>query len=396
MKHIYRKLSASTLALAVMSSAVMADEDPISVGLILSLSGPGAVLGTEMQNGANLALEMLGGQLGGRDAEFHYEDSQRLPEIGREAAERLTQSEHVDVVIGASFSNVMMAIHRPIMRSGTILLSPNPAPAPLAGEDCNENYFAVPFQNDQMAEAVGLHLNNTGVERVFILAPNYQAGRDLLTGFTRTFEGEIAGEIYTPLDQTDFSAELTEIRASDPDAVFVFYPGGLGIQFVKQYDQAGLRDEIPLYTAFTMFNGVALDAIGESGLGVYAAAQWTIDLPNEANQEFVAAYREAYGNPPSDFAAMAYDTVRLIDAAAGAVGGNVEDTDAFRDALRAADFESVRGDFAFNNNHHPIQDMYLSVVRADENGQFVSMTEELIVEDLHDSYADQCAMDWNN
>lgn len=391
MKKTMTKLAAvSAFVASGFAAPVSAEEDAVKVGLILSLSGPGSVLGQEMQKGADLALEMLDGKLGGKAAEFIYEDDQRKPDVGKEAAERLTRSEDVDVVIGSSFSNVMMAIHRPITRAGKIVLSPNPAPAPLAGERCDPNYFAVPFQNDQLAEAVGLQLTKEGVKSAFILAPNYQAGRDLLEGFKRTYDGEILGEIYTPLEQTDFSAELTQVKSADPEAVFVFYPGGLGIQWVKQYAQAGLKDDIPLYSAFTYFNGAALNAIGEAGLGLRSAAQWTIDLPNEANQEFVKAFRAKYDSPPSDFAAMAYDTVRLIDSAVAKIDGNVDDTNALRAALHEADFASVRGEISFNHNNHPIQDMYLAVVEEDESGNFVAVSTGVIAEDMIDSYADQC------
>ncbi|MEQ9259160.1 MAG: ABC transporter substrate-binding protein [Roseovarius sp.] len=393
MKKTFTKLAAvSALVAGSFAAPAHAEDDAVKVGLILSLSGPGSVLGEEMQKGADLALEMLGGKLGGKAAQFIYEDDQRKPDVGKEAAEKLVRSEDVDVVIGSSFSNVMMAIHRPITRAGKIVLSPNPAPAPLAGEDCDPNYFAVPFQNDQLAEAVGIHLTNEGVENAFILAPNYQAGRDLLEGFKRTYKGEILGEIYTPLDQTDFSAELTQVKAANPAAVFVFYPGGLGIQWVKQYAQAGMKDDIPLYSAFTYFNGAALNAIGEAGLGLQSAAQWTIDLPSEANQEFVAAFRAKYDSPPSDFAAMAYDTVRLIDSAVAKVEGNVDDTDAFRAALHAADFASVRGEISFNTNNHPIQDMYLATVEQDDSGNFVAVSSGVIVEDMKDVYAESCEM----
>ena len=200
------------------------------------------------------------------------------------------------------------------------------------------------------------------------------------------------GEIYTPLEQTDFSAELTQVKSIDPDAVFVFYPGGLGIQWVKQYAQAGLKDDTPLYSAFTYFNGAALNAIGEAGLGLKSAAQWTIDLPNDANQEFVEAFRAKYDSPPSDFAAMAYDAVRLIDSAAAKVD-DVDDTDAFRAALREADFASVRGEFKFNTNQHPIQAMYLATVEADEDGNYIAVSESVIEEAMEDSYAKDCSME---
>lgn len=392
-KTLTKLVAVSALAAGGLVTPAQAEEDPVKVGLILSLSGPGSVLGQEMQKGADLALELLDGKLGGKAAEFLYEDDQRKPDVGKEAAEKLTRSDDVDMVIGASFSNVMMAIHRPITRAGKIVLSPNPAPAPLAGERCNPNYFAVPFQNDQLAEAVGTHLTSEGVESAFILAPNYQAGRDLLEGFKRTYEGEIIGEIYTSLEQTDFSAELTQVESADPDAVFVFYPGGLGIQWVKQYAQAGMKQKTPLYSAFTYFNGAALNAIGDAGLGLRSAAQWTIDLPNDANREFVEAFRAKHDSPPSDFAAMAYDTVRLIDSAVAKVEGNVDDTDALRAAIREADFASVRGEIEFNNNNHPIQDMYLTVVQEDESGNFVAVSNGVIAEDMKDFYSASCDME---
>ncbi|KJS43105.1 MAG: hypothetical protein VR71_11605 [Roseovarius sp. BRH_c41] len=386
-------LALSALVAGGFVAGAQAEEGKVKVGLILSLSGPGSILGEEMQKGADLALELLDGKLGGQTAEFVYEDDQRKPDVGKEAAERLTRSENVDIVIGSSFSNVMMAIHRPITRAGKIVISPNPAPAPLAGENCDPNYFAIPFQNDQLAEAVGLHLSQQEVKSVFILAPNYQAGRDLLAGFKRTYDGEIVGEIYTPLEQNDFSAELTQVKSAAPDAVFVFYPGGLGIQWVKQYSQAGLKESTPLFSAFTYFNGAALNAIGEAGLGLQSAAQWTIDLPNDANQEFVDAFQTKYGTPPSDFAAMAYDAVRLIDSAVAEVDGHVEDTDAFRAAIRKADFASVRGDFEFNNNNHPIQNMYLATVQKDDNGNFIAVSDGVIVEAMKDSFAAECSME---
>lgn len=390
-KFSFALTGAAVLLAANLGAAVAQDSEPVKVGLVLSLSGPGAAIGEDMKRGAELAYEELGGTLGGRQAEFIFEDDQRKPDVGKQAAERLVRSEKVDLVVGASFSNVMMAIHRPVTRARTLLLSPNPAPAPLAGEDCSPYYFAVPFQNDQPSEAIGIHLNEIGVENAFILAPNYQAGRDLLQGFKRTFKGKLLGEIYTPLEQTDFSAELTEIRSANPQAVFVFYPGGLGIQFVKQYSQAGLKDSIPLHTAFTV-NGATLGAIGEDGLGVTSASQWAYDLPNDANKAFVSAYRAKYGRIPSEFAAQAYDTIRLIDAAAKAVGGEVEDTEAMAAAIKAADFDSVRGDFRFNTNNHPIHDMHLLSVKKDDAGELVASAQSVIVEDMADSYVDQCPM----
>ncbi|MEB8386718.1 ABC transporter substrate-binding protein [Rhodobacteraceae bacterium KMM 6894] len=385
-----KRMVLSAFAASCLAANAAFAED-VKVGLILSLSGPGAVLGEEMRNGVDLAFEQLGGQLGGLDAELIFEDDQRKPDIGKQAAERLVRSEKVDFVIGPSFSNVMMAVHRPVVRTDTILISPNPAPAPLAGKDCNPNYFAVPFQNDQPSEALGTYMNEQGIENVYLLAPNYQAGRDVMAGFKRNFKGEILGEVYTSLEQTDFSAELTAMRSTSPQAVFAFYPGGLGIQFVKQYDQSGTKATTPLYTVYSIFNGAALEAVADAGLGVYASTQWTYDLDNEANKQFVEAYEAKFGVIPSDFAAMAYDSLRLIDGSITAAGG-VADMAAVRAAMKTAPFDSVRGDFAFNNNNHPVQTMLLGQVEQSETGQYVLKNKGTLVENVQDFYAKDCDM----
>ncbi|WP_374643169.1 ABC transporter substrate-binding protein [Tabrizicola sp.] len=389
-----KSLAKLALATALTTSLVSgaAQAETVDVGLILSLSGAGAVLGTEMQKGADLALEMTGGKLGGQEARFIYEDDQRKPDVGKTAAEKLTRSEEVDFIIGPSYSNVMMAVQAPIVRTGTILISPNPAPGELAGAGCNENYFSVPFQNDQPSEALGLYMNDKGITKVFVVVPNYQAGKDVVDGFKRTFKGEIVSELYTPLEQTDFSAEMTQIKASAPEAVLAFMPGGLGVQFVKQYDQAGLKSQADLYTVFTVFNGVSLDAIGPAADGVFSVDQWTYDLDNPANKEFVAAYSKKYGSLPSNFAAMAFDAVRLIDGSITAAGG-VDDMDAVRRAMKAASFQSVRGDFAFNTNQHPIHSMHIARVGKDEaTGGLAVRKEATIVDKMADSYAAECPM----
>lgn len=373
----------------VTRSATAAD-DPIKVGFVLTLSGGGSVLGKELQQGANLALDHLGGKFAGRDVEFIFEDSQRKPDIGKQAAEKLVRSDKVDFVVGATFANVLLAMANSVTRRKKLLITPNAAPAPLAGKKCTPYFFSVPFQNDQSSEAMGQYLTNAGVKTAYILAPNYQAGRDLLAGFKRRFKGKLLGEVYTPFEQTDFSAELTALAAEKPEAVFVFYPGGLGIQFVKQYAQAGLIDQIPLYTAFVV-NGATLPAIGDAAKGVLSAGHWAINLPNAANKKFVDGYRAKFGSTPSEFASQGYDTVNLIASAVAKTGGDVSDVEALRAALKLAGFESVRGDFRFNTNQFPIHDQYLLEVDVDsETGELAVLARDVIIEDMPDSYAGQC------
>lgn len=382
-------LGLSTAALLVPATSAVAEA--VKVGLIFSLSGPGAVLGQEMKRGTDLALELLDGKLGGRDAVFIYEDDQQRPEVGMQVAGKLVRSDRVDFVVGSSYSNVMMAIHGPVTRSRTFLLSPNPAPAPLAGAECNPYYFATPFQNDQTSEAIGKYMSEEGVGTAYIMAPNYQAGRDFLEGFKRYFDGEIVGEVFTPLNQTDFSAELTALRSANPEAVFVAYPGGLGVQFIKQFAQAGLRGRVPIYSAFTV-NGSVLPAMGDDALDVKSASHWAVNLDAPGNTRFVSAFEEKYNSIPSEFAAQAYDAIMLIDSALRATGGDTSDDDALRAAIKAAEFDSVRGEFTFNNNHHPIQNYYLLNVTKDDQDRLVQLSEGVIAERMEDIYAKDCSM----
>lgn len=382
-----RKSALAMLAGALLTTAATAADNEVKVGLILSLSGPGAVLGQEMKRGTDLALEQLGGKLGGMKTEFLYEDDQQKPEIGMQAAGRLVRSEKVNFVVGSSYSNVMMAIHGPVTKSKTFLLSPNPAPAPFAGADCNPYYFATPFQNDQPAEAIGKYMSDQGIKNVYIMAPNYQGGRDFVNGFKRNFKGQILGEVFTPLNQTDFSAELTALRAANPDAVFAAYPGGLGVQFIKQFDQAGLK-KIPVYSAFTV-NGAVLPAMGESALGVKSASHWAVNLDNPGNKRFVQGFEKKYNAIPSEFAAQAYDVIMMIDGALRKTGGKL-DEESLRKALQSADFESVRGKFTFNENNHPIENFYLLNVSKDSQGRLVQISEGVIAENMADIYAKDC------
>lgn len=386
-----RKLACGALAALFLTTGAPAAQEPIKVGFVLALSGPGSILGKQMQAGADLALEQLGGEFAGRPVEFIYADSQRRPDVGKQAADKLVKSDEVDFVIGSSFSNVMMAIHGAVTRAETFLISPNAAPAPLAGRRCNKYFFSIPFQNDQPSEAMGKYMTDEGFETAFILAPNYQAGKDLLAGFKRRFEGEIVAETYTPLSQTDFSAELSAIRDADPDGVFVFYPGGLGIQFVKQYAQAGLRGEIPLLSAFTVDNAT-LPAQGADAKGVLSALPWAIDMDNAANNRFVEGFREAYDFLPAGYAQQAYDAVMLVNGAVEKLGGDLSDKDAVHAALKSAPFDSVRGDFEFNSNQFPIHDMVLRRVRTNERGEVIASYDGVIGEDMVDAYVDECAM----
>ena len=385
-----RKFLLGAAAVGLLASPVAA-EDAVKIGMITTLSGKAGYLGQDIRDGMLLAIAMEDGKLGGVPVELLVEDDGLKPGNGRQIAEKYMGDEGVKLLTGIVFSNVAGATVPDIVENGAIYVSPNAGPSNLAGEGCNENYFVVSWQNDALHEAAGAAATKLGFSKAFALAPNYQAGKDAITGFKRTFEGETVGEIYTQLDQTDFAAEMAQIRAAEPDVVFQFQPGGLGIAFLRQYQQAGLLGQIPMVLSEPSTDAVVLQAVGDAALGIHATAHWNIDFDNEANREFVAAWQETYDRPITYYASQGYDTARLIASAFAQTGG-VDAIDALREALRKADFASVRGDFAFGQNQHPVQDWYLLDIVEDGNGSVKAVTNAKLLEDYGDSYAAQCEM----
>ena len=379
-----KSLTAAALLGLSMSVSGLAFAEPIKIGMITTLSGGGAGLGVDARDGFLLALKNAGDAAS--EIEVVTEDDGQKPELAVQIADKMIQSDQVDILTGIIWSNLAMAVVPGAVAQGKFYLSVNAGPSPLAGGQCNENYFNVAYQNDNFHEAMGEYANED-YSRTFILAPNYPAGTDALTGFKRFYKGELAGEVYTQLGQTDYAAEIAQIRASGADSVFMFLPGGMGIAFTKQYAQSGV--DIPLMGPGFSFSQDVLGAIGEAALGVKNSASWAVNLDNEANARFVETFSAEYGRLPSVYAAQAYDTANLIVAAAGKA--SVKDAAAFRAALKEADFDSVRGKFSFNTNNHPIQDIYVREVVKDGD----ALTNHIIgtaFVDHKDAYAGECAL----
>ncbi|MEO9614500.1 MAG: ABC transporter substrate-binding protein [Nitratireductor sp.] len=385
-----------TVLLAAATSAAMAvtgwAQEPVKIGMITTLSGPAGYLGQDIRDGFQLAIDAEGGKLGGAPVTLMVEDDGLKPGNGRQIADRFLNNEGVKLFTGIVFSNVAGATVPDILDGDAIYVSPNAAPSNMAGKGCHENYFVVSWQNDSLHESAGQNATNLGYKSAFVLAPNYQAGKDAISGFKRFFKGEIVGEVYTRLDQTDFAAEMAQIRDAKPEVVFQFHPGGLGITFMRQYQQAGLLDAVPMVVAEPSMDGVILKAVGEAAIGVNVSSHWNSDFDNEANKAFVAAWQKAYDRPLTYYASQGYDAARAIASALKATGGDIEDIGAFRDALRKADFQSVRGKFAFGPNQHPVQDWYALKVVAGEDGKPVLRTGARILEDHSDAYASDCAL----
>ena len=357
--------------------------EKLKVGMITTLSGGGAGLGIDVRDGFLLALK----QADAANVEVVIEDDQRKPDIAVQLADRMIQQDKVDVLTGIIWSNLAMAVVPAATAQGRFYISPNAGPSALAGRGCHPLYFNVAWQNDNLHEAAGAHASDAGFAKTFILAPNYPAGKDALTGFKRFYKGEIAGEIYTRLGQKDYASEIAQIRASGADSVFFFLPGGMGIAFLKQYKDAGV--DLPMVGPAFSFDQNILQAVGDAALGVRNTSQWNKDLDNLTNREFVAAFQAEYGRLPSLYASQGYDAANLLLSAMEKA--DVNEREAFRKALEAADFASVRGDFRFNTNHHPIQDIYVREV-VKEGDIYTNRTLGVALEDHGDAYAAECKM----
>lgn len=380
------------MIVAILAGPAQAVE-PVKIGMITTLSTNAGYLGEEIRDGFQLAIDQEEGKLGGISVELLVDDDGRKPEKAKQIAERFVKRYGVKIMTGIVFSNVAIAVVPKLVQQDVIYVSANAGPSLLAGKGCHKNYFNVAYQNDNLDEVVGKYVSDAGFKNVYLLAPNYPAGKDHLAGFKRYYKGAIAGEVYTKLGQSDYAAELAALRAAAPDAVFFFLPGGMGINFIKQYAQAGLNRTIPVFGPAFSFDERLLQAVKDAAVGVKNGSQWTHDLNNPANRQFVDAFRKAYGRTPTLYASQGYDAARLLGSALKQVGGDVSDMDAMRDAIRKADFETVRGKFKFSTNQHPIQDIYIREVVKDADGNYTNKTLKKVFTDHSNVYIPECKMD---
>jgi len=388
-----KKMLGTAVVLTLMASPAAAD---IKIGFVTTLTTPVAVIGKDMRDAVELAMEHIGGKMAGEDVEIVYADDEFNSQKGKQATERLVLRDDVDIVAGYIWSNVLLASAPVVLNANKILISANAGPSPLAGAQCNANFFNIAWQNDQTPMALGELLNQQGVKSLYLVAPNYAAGQNMVAGVERTFKGEVVGKDMTVWpSQRDWSAELSKVKAAKPDGVFTFYPGPAGPAFIKQYQQAGLEGQVPLYSVYTL-DSISLPLFQKAGmetvLGTKMTQFWAPDLDNAANKKFVADFRKKYGRYPSFYAAQSYDAIMFIKSGVEAVSGDIGNIDGMRAALKKADFDSIRGDFTFGNNHFPIQNFYERTVVKDADGNWTTAVGRAVLKDHQDPYASQCKM----
>jgi branched-chain amino acid transport system substrate-binding protein len=374
----------------VCALSIQAAQADVTIGFSGPLSGPVASVGQDQHDGFMLGIEQLGAKLGGQNVKVLREDDQLKPELGNQIARKFIDRDKVDAIVGLGFSNVLMASLPRIVESGTVAIATNAGPSPLAGKGCLPNVFSTAWQNDGTAEAMGKFAQDSGYKRVYLMAPNYQAGKDYIAGFKRYYKSEVLDEVYTQVNQPDYSAEIAQLQAAAPDAVFVFYPGGMGVNFVKQFSQAGLSKKVPMLSAFTV-DGTTMPALRDAAVGVISGAMWDVALKTPGNAEFVAAFSKKYGRVPSHYAAVGFDTANLLNIAVGKVKGNTSDKAAFAAAVKAAggELKAVRGPFKFNANNMPVQNYYAFQV-AKGGTQVVVKQLGTPLSNHQDAYVSQC------
>lgn len=382
------------LGLAMLFAQPATAQTPVKIGFVSTFTGPNAILGRELFDGFTLAVKREGGKLGGVPVEVVQVDDQQKPDVGRQQVDRLIERDRVQIITGVAFGNVMLAIAKPIMDGEVFFVGVNAGNREFAGAQCHRNFFFASWQTENAPEATGQYAvdNKDKYRRVYLMAPDYTSGKEMIEGFKRFYKGEIVAEVYTPLSQMDFAAELAKVRAAKPDALYIFYPGGLGVNFLKQFKAAGLSGVIPLIGPSYSFDQTILPAVGDAAVGARFGTFWGADVDNPANKEFVSSFRKEYGRDPSPYTAQAYDGARLIGSALRATKGNVRDRNAFRAALQRADFQSVRGPFKFNTNHFPIQNWYWGEVANDSKGVPAMAIRGTVFKDHADAYVGECKM----
>ena len=385
------KFSSVVMAAGLAAMGLSAQAQSVKIGFMGTLSGPAGALGQDQYDAFMLGIEHLGGKLGGATVQVVKEDDQLKADLGVQLAQKLMERDKVDIITGVTFSNVMMAIHKPITDANVLLVGSNAGPSPLTGKGCHKNFFSTSWNNDSLHESMGQHATDTGYKKVYLLAPNYQAGKDALSGFKRMYKGSVIDEVYTTVNQPDYSAEIAQLQAAKPDAIYVFYPGGMGVNFVKQYQQAGLLGKLPMLSTSTV-DGTTLPALKDIALGAVTGSPYRPDIDNPQNKKFVDDFKKKFNRVPSLYAAQSYDAAMLINAALVKTGGRADNRDTLRAALKSAEFKSVAGPFKFNTNQFPIRNFYRVDVAKDATGQAAFVNKGVVLKDHADAYYKECAL----
>ncbi|MFW8635998.1 ABC transporter substrate-binding protein [Cribrihabitans pelagius] len=371
----------AALGLATSLAVPATAGENVKVGLLLPFSGVYAALGNDIEAGFSLALEQFGDEAGA-SFEVVREDTEVKPPVALGKAKKLILQDKVDVMAGIVSSGVLGAVRDMVHGAGVPLIVANAGNDEATGANCSPFITRMSFSNGQVNRPMGQWMHDQGIRKVYTLAPDYAAGRQMIGGFVETFTaagGEIVGQEFTPFQKTqDFGPYLAQAKASGAEAVFVFYAGGEAISFVKQYDSFGLKADLPLYGSGFLTSPLYVNAEGPAAEGVITALHYVPTIENAANAAFVEAFTARTGRVPSEYAVHGYDAGRaLIEAVKTGAGGRAD----LANALRQVSFDGPRGKLAIDAaTNNVIQPVYVYETVAGAEGLTQKVLAELPAE----------------
>jgi branched-chain amino acid transport system substrate-binding protein len=338
---------------------------PVKIGLVLPYTGVYAELGTSITQAMELVFARENWTVAGRKIEMIKEDDEMKPPVGVRKTEKLIDSDKVDILTGPVHSGILMGMRDKVHNSKTILIVSNAGADAISRDRCSKWIFRTSFSNWQPCQPMGGWVAKNVSKEAFLIAPNYQAGKDMMGAFQETYTpagGKVVSEDYPKLGETDYAPYLTKIKQSGAKAVFAFFSGTDAVNFVKQYSQFGLKEGIKLTGAGFLTEPDVLPAQGAAAIGVLTGHFYTPLLDNPVNHRFVKEFRDKfYGKMPDGFACQGYDTAEVIVRALKAVNGNTQDKDKLVAAIAATEFDSPRGRFRFDPKTHNVIQPYIYI-----------------------------------
>ncbi|MBC7953081.1 MAG: ABC transporter substrate-binding protein [Rhodospirillaceae bacterium] len=375
-------------------SGAGASDPSIVVGVVATLTGPGALAGQDLVDGFNLALKQLGGRFSNQEVRVVLADDKGSPDIARQQVKRLMDRERLDMVLTGVSAPSLATIIKPLVDARLFVLNLDQSPPALSGAECSQFLFSLAAPVDGLHEAMGQYLAAEHIRRVVVVGPQTGVTNDAVAALKRTFPGEVVAVLSPHPGAATFAPELDHIKQLKPDAIYSLLTGGMGGGFVRAWGASPLKGEIPLFPLWPAVERQMLPAMADAAQDMISIGTWGNDLDSIPNRRLNADFEMEFGRPPSTWAAQGYDAAFLVDSALKATNGKTSNEDALRTALRRADFISARGSFKFNTNQFPVLNYYLRKVSRDAKGRPTHEMRGVVLKEWRDRQAHSCPMRW--
>ncbi|CAA7617917.1 ABC transporter substrate-binding protein [Magnetospirillum sp. SS-4] len=377
-------------------ASTAAGNPTIVVGVIATLSGPGAMAGQDSLDGFTTALRQMGGRFANQEVRVVPVDDRGSPDVAMQVTRRLLEREKVDFILTAVSQASMAAIVKPLNESRTFILNLDAYPDGLFGARCSASLFGLGTPPDAVSEAAGMHFANEKYRRLVVIGHDTRQTDMAVAALRRTWGGEDVTVLKARHGAATFAPEIRRIRELAPDAVYTLLSGGMGLALVRDYAAAGLKADIPLLGVWSNFERPHLTAMDDQGLDLLNVAPWSPDLDSPLNKRMISDFELEYGRPATSWVAQGYDSALLLEAAMKVTAGRTSDREAVRNALRRAEFASVRGGFRFETNHAPVINLYLRRVARDAKGRLTEETRGVLAREWRGRDAAHCPMHWGD